>query len=79
MATPSFPFHDSQWRIDYHAACIEPSDSLRPKMVESAIFTCNEALLEALSSEERVAVYTALRDLTVLRLTQHRHERMNSE
>jgi hypothetical protein len=74
MATPVFPFFDSTWNIDYHAACIEPSDSLRPMMVETAITTCNDSLRDILSSEERVAVYMALRDLTILRLLHYRHE-----
>jgi hypothetical protein len=74
MAIETFPFHDSAWNIDYHAACIEPSISRRSLMVQCAIATCNDALHDALSSDERIAVYVALRDLMILRLVHARHE-----
>jgi hypothetical protein len=66
MATP-LHFHDSQWNIEYRSACIEPTESLRPLMVEYAILRCNEALQGVLGSEERMAIYTALGDLAKLR------------
>jgi hypothetical protein len=66
---PTYSFHKSQWSVEYHDACIEPTESLRPIMVEYAILTCNEALKGVLSSDERMAVYTALSDLTVMRQT----------
>jgi hypothetical protein len=70
-------FPNSQWSVEYRSACTEPMDSLRPVMVEYAILSCNEALKEILSSVERMAIYTALGDLAVLRLTYHRQERLN--
>jgi hypothetical protein len=67
MVSCPLPFSNAQWSIEYHSACIEPTESFRPIVVEYAILTCNEALQKVLGAEERMDIYSALGDLATLR------------